>query len=831
MSIKKLAILIALIAVFSGLSRAELALDSVEITPSVVWLQEGSATLDIHAKCKYNGESSSLSTVTASISPLDSGIPSRGELYYNDAKEEYELNDFSFPFSDPGVYSINVTCSRDDETTSYIGKVAAEKLEMEVVKESEVIDAYMGDYLTLKVDFRVDDGSGKKLIPPPQGGFGVYIGDDYKLKDVGQKDIKVIGNQYQSIMVSIPQDIDDANYLSAGIYDLEVVGKYTSSGKTTTITKKERSYVRINPALKVSMPDEKIECIAGEVCQNDISINVAFPVGDIDDFKPENVEVMATRDAEGKKVYVSSVTCDKKINTCKISMEIPSTLDPGTYDLFITIAYPSISSYEYMSKSSIPLSVVLRFSGEIKDAGGGIVDTKFTIENKDSGDIMTASTDNNGAYSLNLIPGEYDFGVKFSGGVSAKFKGVEITQDMGSVNSNFIRYDRDYVNSRGPGTRPVKIVVVEFALPFESAWMYIPYDSSKVNGDEEKLTVHNCNKWNFKKRGCTGEWVEVEREIHTIQDSLEFNTNLSGAFVIGEKRSLSITDVEVKNEKVYMNDPVSVIGKVVDADGTPVEDIDVVVSFPKFDISKSTLSAGGGLFGTEIAAPMTEGPVEMTIGVAKAQFSAGNVTKSLDILRKTELSIVGLPDMVDVDLNSEKVINFKLFNSGQTNLTKTMQVHIAGISTDWYQLVPLNINGINAGEQKDVQLKIKLSSELCGGSCPKYSLVTLEAKSDEISKATSFTLGVNQPDNPANSTKTEANAATDKEGGGDLFQMPQLTGLVTGIPHISLDSNYIFLTVIVLLLLLVVNKKQQKKRGRGMRAPIVASLYRIKTGI
>lgn len=827
MNVKRLISLMVLIIIACGFVSAEVVLKDVEVKPEVVWLHEGDNEISVYARCIYDDRESSISTVTASILSHDSGIPSTSELYYKSEEGRYELEEFSFPFSETGVYWVNVTCSRNDEATSYMKKLVAKRLDLEIIKEGDLVDGYMGDYLPLKVNFRLDDGEGKRIIPPPQGTFYVEIGDDYT-RDLGQGDIKIIGNEYQSLSIEIPKDSDDSDYLSEGIYDLDITGKYTEYGKTTDITTGERAFVRINPALKISLPEEKITCIANEICEIGIDATVVYPVGDIDDFSLDNVEaVLVSSYAEGRKIYVDDILCDEKIKRCKMTMDIPSTLDPGAYDLYITVAHPSISSYEYKSKSSIPLDIVSRFTGEVKDASGSIIETRFTIENRDTGEIITAGTDNAGVYNLDLLPGEYDFEIRFIGGVVSKFSAVEITADMGALKSNFVRYDRDNINAAGPGTKMVKIVVLEFALPFENAGIYMPYDSSKVNRDEEDLSVHNCNKWNFKKRICTGEWTELDRKIHTIQDSLEFDTESSGAFVIGERRSLAVTAVEVKTEKVYIGEPVSVIGKIVDADDTAVEDIGVTVSFPRFNISKSTLSKAGGLFSLDISAPYAEGPVDMVIAVSESLFAVGNVTKSVDVMRKKELSIVGVPDMLDVDMNKETLLKFKLFNSGQTDLTKPISMHMNGISTDWYEILPLRINSIPANTQKDVELRIKLTEELCGGACPKFSLVTVEVASDEISKTTSFTMRVNQQDVPANNTAKPEGA--EEEGGRDLFALPKVTGLVA-MPNLNFDGSYLYLTVIVVLLVLIVSKKKKKKKT-GLRAPVVASLHRIKTGI
>jgi hypothetical protein len=819
-------VLILFVFVFSFSAKAALEITNANLNPSVIWIHKN-PELEISAKCKFDGNYLGNATLNADIYNPDSTLIMSPTLSYDSSSGKY-LYRFQPSLSRTGKYKVNITCQYSEQETSVLKEFEAHKLELSILKDKKPIIAYMGEELTFYVEFKKDNA----LVSPSQNSFKVYLGkfsgSDKFSEKLEQMSFPVIKENYQEITVKIPLRSDD---ISEGIYDLRVVGYENGE----SITEEEKEFIKVNTPLKITIVGDEIKCIANEVCKQDLLLRVVFSAGSIEDFSSEeNVEaIIIDKNAKGKKIYVEGLDCDSISNTCTLKLDIPSTLKPESYDLFITVAYPSISDPEYESKDSIPLEIVLELSGKIEDASGNVVETKFTLENIQTGKTISGRTGSSGEYSMEIIPGEYDMELKFSDGVTAKFFDVEISSEI-ILSENFIRYDKGHLNSKTPGIRMVRIVVIEFGLPFKNSKLYIPYDSSKVYGDENDLSVYRCARWNFKKSVCTGEWEEVEKKVYTIRDALELDTDFSGAFIIGEKQHLHFSNVELKTDKVYMGKPVTVVGKVVDADGRAAEGIVVISSFPRFNISRSTLTGAGGLFTAEINTPYVEGPVDLKIEAKNEPYVSSNKTMSINVLRSKELSIVGIPDVVEVNLNEEKLLNLKLFNSGQTNFTEPIYIHITGISSDWYELTPFKINSLGINEQKDISLRIKLTSEICGGKCPKYALVHIEAKSDEISKVMSFTLNILGRETQKTKTQEE-NETIEKEskGEGFSFNLPNITGFVSKVQVTGSSTNYLFLTVIVILLILILTKKKEgggRRRG-GIREPVTEPLHKIKLKI
>ncbi|MEA3255615.1 MAG: hypothetical protein U9Q22_07250 [Candidatus Altiarchaeota archaeon] len=816
---------ILIIFLSCSISFADIEVVNVDILPDSVWLHEN-PVIEIFARCEVDGVFISDADVKASIYPPGFSSPTMSPtLHYDPESERYRYS-FKSPFYKTGKYNVEVTCSRDQDSSTASGEFIAHKLELNIIRDGvSSVDAYMGGELKLYVEFLMDG----ELVPPSQDTFDVYIDKE----NVEQDSVPIIVDNYQEITVEIPlrpRYIDEE-----GTYDLEVIGEY-GDGERITISAEKKEFINVHPPLKIDLQEDVIQCPFGSTCERDLSVAVVFAAGSIDDLTLENVEaVIVDTKAKGKKMYIDSMVCDDASDTCKISLDIPSNLEPGSYDLFLTLAYPQISDYKYKSQDSIPLEVVLQLRGDVRDASGNIVDTRITLENQDTGQIIIRRTGVSGDYALDLLPGTYDITLEFTADkVISRFEDVSITDsDIVTISENLIRYDKDHLNSGIPGgLRIVKVMVIEFALPFSNTLIYLPYDSSKVDGDENDLKVYKCGRWNFKKSSCSGEWIGLWSKVHTIKDIIEFDAKSSGAFVIGEKKSLRLTDVVVKNEIVYMSDTVHIIGRVIDNEGNPVERAVVECSFPRFNISDTFSSGTDGIFTADINAPYVEGPVTLVIGVKGGPFISYNETLTLNLIRSKKLDITGIPDTVDIGLDEPRVITFKLFNSGQTDLTDKIYLSVAGMSSDWYEILPASIDGLSANQQKSINLKIKLTNELCGGRCKQFTLINVEAKSNQVSKDVSFTLNILQPpeEEAGKDTSEEQAQETETPESG----IPGITGFVISLP--SLDSPYILSSIIIIMVLLIINKKKKvkKKKGfgkMGIRSPVVASLHRIKGGI
>lgn len=806
---------LTLCCLFCNLVSAQsLVVTDMLVSPAEIWLNKNPNMVTISAKCEFGGSIANNAEMWAQISFPKSGsmstVPLITGIY------EYQLY-ASFP--DTGAYTVRVNCEYNGQSTSATRTFTAHRLDlsMDYVKE---IDTYLGDDLSINVKFKLD-GS---YITPKKDTFEIYLGVDDRWERLEQTEDPILSGDYQQVKVKIPLYSDR---IRKGLYDLRIEGILDDE----LLMLVRRKFVWVNDPLEVYMKEDDIVHVVGSSASINLSARVVFKAGDLWDLGVENAEIVIYDQDTSKKVSVKSLYCDRIAEECVFSFDVPS-IAPGSYDLALTVAYPSIVSYRYKSTASIPLNEVLSLSGEVMDAKGKVVPTTIVVESVDIGEIEEIKTSSNGSYSLGLLPGRYNFIFRFSDGNVVRVSNVSISNlDLISLPGNIIRYDQGHIGSNVPeGMRMLKIVVLELVFPFSDVWVHMPYDSSKVTGDERKLQVYTCERWNFERSVCTGSWDLVDDVVvRTIKDVVEFNATSYGAFMLGENDKLSFSDSEVLDSEVYMGDQVILEGTVVNSKGEPVYGATINASFPGYANYGTTKTSDEGEFRVSLSAPNFEGNVEILLEAGKDLFIGTNATHLISIGRKKEIGILKVPDIVDVSLDEVTDIEFSLFNSGQINLDDTIYLHVIGISSDWYELLPNYVDGLKVNEEKPFILRIKLTHELCGGKCNKFYLVNLEATSDEISKVASFTIKV--PTIQVNETES-----IEEEQEEESPQGVGITGFTVSMPSIS--SPYLFLTAIFILSFLIVNKKKTQKsgtsfrkhgkRGHVLRDSIMSSFHRIR---
>lgn len=810
---KRLLVFMAIVLLASDALAQSLDVTDITINPSVVWLEEN-AKVTVSAKCRYNS-----SVIQAESARVDiqspSGLTTTETLRYSSGT--YSATVSLYGFSDVGTYTASVSCQYLglSKTASKIFSVRS--MELSIVKDSKEIDAYIGDVFELKIDFRVD-GSSVALSK-----------SDYKIKvgDIEADVLSVVGmSGYQKLGIDICGDtsLDKCmKELPEGLYDLTVTAYYSSS---KSISVKEKNYVRVNPPMKISFKNDRVECSVGAVCNPEIEFTLSHTSTDSSPISKNDVSARILGNRVFEKAYVEDVYCSQ--SSCKLKINIPANLQPGIYDLFVAIE-KDIGDNSYTVEEPLTLEVVLRLSGIMTDAAGEVVNSAFTLTNLNTGQIVSTATDSSGRYSINLLPGYYSLEARMRGTV-VKFSNVTIssTDFLLGILGNPLRYDEGHLNSDGPpGVRTIKVFAVELALPFSSAWFYVPYDSSLVNGDENNLKVYRCSNWNLDKGMCSSSWVEVKAEVHTIRNAVEFVSDSASAFIIGEQRALHMQNIELESAKVNVGDTIVVNGKVLDSDGHPVEGAQIRLSFPAFNMVSSTESTTGGFFRATITAPYTTGYPDLVVRASKASYAPAEAVTTLEVSMKKELSILDVPESKEIRLDEPASIHFKVFNSGQLNLTQLISVRVTGIPQAWYELSQSKIEYLGISEQKDIELKIMVPSQSCGEKCDKFYLVNIEASSTEASDTSSFNLAI-----------VSQNKVTSTDSGGGLFNIPDVTGFSIVLP--STRSIYLPLTVVVILLVLIVNKKKavgalsfRGKRKGGKTAPklrdsVMASVSSIK---
>jgi len=742
-------ILVALLIALLPFSAAQtLELGNVVVNPNSVWVTDD-YSIRFLARCLWNGSGVSNADVRAEIYPPGFNNPTFSPvLSYNPGSGAYEYSIDSI-LNDVGTYTVKFVCRYFGQETSTARQFSLHNIDLDIQKsQAKKFETFRGGQLTIPVVFKQDN----QLVVPSQNTFNVKVGGS-KMKQVGVPQIK---NGQQEIVVDIPLDSN----VRDGIYDLEVTGYAQGESLTSSV----KDGVIINAPLKIKLMQKEIVCPQGSSCNAVIDAQVLFYDGYISELNAEdNFEAVLTGGSSRsvKVVYISNVSCDDSSRVCRIGVSIPSNLDSEAYELFITVAYPSISSYTYRSQDSMTLNMILRLSGTLEDSKGSAVESTMTFMNAESGNNIVMQSRGTGKYSIDLLPGVYDVEIKFSTGVVSRFYSCDITpSNIALLAGNVIRYDNGNVRGGGlDGLNAVAVNVIEFGLPFEKAIMMTPYDSSRVMGDERDLQLFACRNWNFMKSTCTGTWEILPSKIHTIEDVAEFQINSSGAFVVGEAKQIHFNNVEILNKEYSLGEPVDIKGKVLDMDGGYVEGAVVTANLVAENRSSKAATSRDGRFSILLNAPYTDGVNELVLSVVKGPYVSEDYKTSINVVRKMELTIVDIPDVVEVEMNRKSKVQFNVFNSGQVNFTEPLYVHMSGVPSSWYNIAPLKINDLQIGEKRAVEMEFRITDAVCGKDCNPYSLVNVEVKSGDYSQAMSYSLRITNPANKTSEVKEDGGAA------------------------------------------------------------------------
>lgn len=785
-------------AVLAGSASAQyVELTDLTVEPSTMWMHKASS-LKVTGKCRYNNSYQSNAIVTAKIMEFNTEYVS---LEYNPNYGRYE-NSLNYYFSSPGTYTIKFACEYDGKKTEGVKQFTVRKLTLESTDKDDQIEAYRGGVLTLKVAFKVDN----QLVYPSQDTFTVYVNGER----VDLEDTPVITDTYQKIRVEIPLDDDDVD---EGVHDLEV--KATYMGESIRLVQED--FVKINAPLNLRLSQEEITCPANMLCEATISAEVLFYDGDLSDLEPEaNFEAVVIGQGRQDVLYVKDVACTESTSICELKLDVPSNLNPGDYELFLSVAYPSLGSYDYLSQDSMALRIVVRMEGYIKNPKGDVVETTITFINTKTGKTTTTSATGMGDYSLDLLPGTYDVELKFATGTIGKFYNVNITREnMGMLASNLIRYDKGgVIEGKLAGVKTIGSEVIEFALPYNRAWVYLPYDSSLVSGDEQDLEIYRCSSWNFKKSSCTGTWEHLDSSVHTIRDVIEFQTEASGSFIIAEKTSLFFRSVEIVDKDYYLGEPVEVTGTITNNEGNYVSGVTVKAFFPGYEGAGEVVTGGNGAFSITLNAPQQTGRINLVLTAEKSPATPANASTSIRTVRKKELSIVEVPDIVSAYVGQKTPLKITFFNSGQVNFTEPLYLRITGIQQGWFTLSPAKLNNLLVDERKTFNFDVAIDEADCKSGCDEFYLVTAEANTEDYTQAISFSLKLIMPQN-----------TTSGEGGGGL-SLGGITGMASSLPSVGRIRNIgytpFFLTIIILLALIASKRggsPPKKGGGRGASQP------------
>ncbi len=700
-----------------------------------------------------------------------------------------------------GTYTFKATCFGNTSDTSEVNFDVYD-YELKIVSPVSTIDVVQGDYLTTLFTFKKVIGSSKQDVSGAK--FNVILsksGQEFVLTNNKAPDYGSEGLEIKSLISYVPNE----NFY--GPNDLIVEYSNKPSIKDTV-----SDVVNIQKAFEIYFEDlTPIQMSSGGSL--DVPVYVNSPLIDSSE-KLFDLSFNVNLDGSSETITGSEITCSQSgsgLFRCVLPVSVPDEA-PGSYQLQITGRYKS-----YSDTISKEIYFTIPFSGALTYASGQIVYASIEMQNLDTGKwYKTSVNKGTGEYSLDLLPGRYKLKLSSPEIEKVEINGIDIKEDSEMITSNSPISIDSFTGGEGiAGINCVKLIVFQFALSFENAQIWIKYKDIDVTGSEEDMELYSCHDWNYGKRKCNGEWTSVPFDINTVTNIVHFNITEFSAFILGNKKSMSL-EATMDKDTYNSREHITFTGNVMDNEGFPVENAKVSYSIKDMGLSGSTYTDDRGHFvAADLVAPEEEGTYIMEITVEKNPYKIFTTTYPVKIVKKVEFTLA-VPEEVGVDLDKTTQTKLSIINTGQKDLS-SVSVSVKGISTDWYSLVPMTINNLTVGSEKVVTMNIRIPSEYCKEKCQIYYFVDVTAKSDNgLEQTKSFTLRINE-----NVTETIS------PGGG--ISLPSLP---TGNIIENLSNPYVAVTVFILIafvvLFLMKNRKNtpsykryEKKNffGGPLRAP------------
>jgi hypothetical protein len=418
----------------------------------------------------------------------------------------------------------------------------------------------------------------------------------------------------------------------------------------------------------------------------------------------------------GVELRLNNTLIEAEVEDEALSFLAPE-LDPGTYELEITIGYRNISK-----QIRAELSYGVMVEGRAVDANAQPLTGHLIFRR--AGFLKEISI--NGDYSGYIPPGVYELDLMIPPALKmARFRDVEVMEDVES----FFNYDWFGSKLKVHGLKVAGGVALELSLPFSSVTLDVWYDAARVR-DETRLKAYKCDNWNLARRSCASDWVEVVSRLDTIRDIVTITTNSLSGFVIGEALGLEMI-AQTDKPDYWLEDHIVVTGVVRDDLENPVEG--AVVSY-ELDGKKGLAKSGrDGIFTLSLTAPSEEGFYDIVLRAWKEKYENGTKRLSIRVRKKIELSLVFSPSY-EVIAGQNSSFDVNIFNSGQTDL-HNLRIRVSGLPK-WVDWEPSSIALLKAGEERAITFDSHPPQE----TMPTSLRIGIEVEVDELREADSFVL-------------------------------------------------------------------------------------------
>lgn len=803
------------------------------------WVDPLYPQIQINAECNY-------STIDEAYIKKTSQTISKIKLHDQDTPDKYyaieDIIDL-YKLTNSGTYTISTACGNETLTTEFTIHNLKGSIENINGFSAEghgpvyLGNSYLDDNDELFIYVKLHDIVDHEKID-------ISIEEDItfsKVTFLENTDIRFSDLPYYGPMVVILKDLNDKGISKDTEYTLKMEVKYIIDGSakifsfnakrpivfgdkpidtpvTPSQTQPLEQSITLSHDSEIQILDESNKRISLKIIPHNIANFTLYK---------ENIHIKLYRNNTGSKdIDIDTIT--RNGNDWHITLKNMPSLDSTiSYNLKIDVTYNSITESDI-----IEIRQAVIFQGVMKDSSGVV--TPATIE-FDGTTYEETSVSNDGRYKASLVPGFYDITItynKFSSTIPliVKIYNAEINQNKIDMAPDPIKFSHYSKNVNIDDISVADLVDLQFALPFKSATIKMPYDESKIYDDRE-IEVIMCSNWNYERKDCVGKWTTLDDiSINTINNFISFNSDKLSAFVISGKETL-ILNIEALPENYYSEEKIAIRGKIVNNNDIPVKSSTVNYFIKNTNIFGNIKTDIDGTYEAEFNAPKDEGKYELIINTQKEPYhSSENQTLYVNIQKKKDLTLI-LPEISSIILDdaSQSEVKFKIKNTGQSDLTNIkISASAQGLSRDKYTIEPSIIDNLEVENEKEIVIRIPLTSKYCQDmGCMTIYSFTLTVSADQLNddKTANMIIEIKTKDDASISSddikkeedelKEPDNESDDKgilESLADIMgaakESPQITGMIPGTHS---QNSQIILTTIILCFIILALKRRRRQ--------------------
>lgn len=755
----------------------------------------------------------------------DSGQPNvsinyqDGATYPVDASNgEFSLTEGAKGSLNPGEYTVNLECGEGDRTRT----VNVNRMSLSITDIENRV--YKGTEFQFTVTNTVEGGSNIDF-KDSNSNFEAWF---MEYGDIDATVVSYNGNE-ADIEASVPDNI------SSGTQRLKADLDY----KDFTVEADNRD-IQVRPSWSFNVSDVSPGGQLAYQNLDDLSFDVNVrnrdePAGEL---TSEDFYVTVTEEVNGstETVYDRRNLMDAEYNSAgsySLSMGSIPEMDLGRYNFRV-----GLDRDGGVEIANFTVSKYILFSGEITNSANQPVNGEISVS-KD-GFERVIDVDDNGRYSGQVLPGEYNFTLNFPD-AQLSLEGVDLKSSRSTVKDGkavgTIRYDEIPVGDVGRNMQGVtvsKALAIYFGYPYDEARISMNYDTTKVS--PSNLKVFECVGWNINGVSCYqgSEWESVGVQsswIHPTVGTVTFpvtpyqvtgSSKLLNGFMVVKNTQMNLDSVEIGSDRVETEGQLTVEGKVTTPSDDPISNADISIQVVDPNSGevvsmRNVTSGGSGTFSGNVNVPSSTGQWDIRVEGERQPYSgfSEEVSGAFSTYIERSVSLDG-PSTVSFVVGSESSSEFTIINDGQTPVNN-VNLALSGFDRQWYSFSQNSWDTLSPGESVQATLNTELPNDYCEESCQEYKTVTVETTAEADGKINDLVqIQAQIRQEPTGATNTSQNSENTNQTGSSLPDVGEMTG-----EFLQGRSNFnLALGMIMVFMLVLAAAVQKKKDGDDRSRPL-----------